>query len=67
MDDIWVSVGSTNFDDRSFRLNDEANLNALDPGFAREQARVFDEDRAAARSVWERFQERWARLVRSQR
>ena len=22
VDDVWVSVGSTNFDDRSFRLND---------------------------------------------
>jgi cardiolipin synthase A/B len=46
VDDIWASVGSTNFDSRSFRLNDEANLNILDPGFAREQAEVFEEDRA---------------------
>ena len=30
VDDMWVSVGSTNFDNRSFRLNDEANLNVLD-------------------------------------
>ena len=30
IDDCWVSVGSTNFDNRSFRLNDEANLNAID-------------------------------------
>ena len=29
-DDLLVSVGSTNFDDRSFRLNDEASLNILD-------------------------------------
>lgn len=29
VDDVWVSVGSTNFDTRSFRLNDEANLNYL--------------------------------------
>ena len=34
VDGIWVSVGSTNFDNRSFRLNDEANLNVLDRGFA---------------------------------
>jgi cardiolipin synthase A/B len=46
VDDVWASVGSTNFDSRSFRLNDEANLNILDPGFAREQAAVFEEDRA---------------------
>ena len=34
IDDCWVSVGSTNFDNRSFRLNDEANLNAIDHEFA---------------------------------
>jgi cardiolipin synthase len=51
VDDYMVSVGSTNFDDRSFRLNDEANLNMYDAGFAREQVAIFDEDRAHARSV----------------
>jgi cardiolipin synthase len=76
VDDVWVSVGSTNFDNRSFRLNDEANLNVLDPGFAREQARVFDDDRGRSRQVtleaWrkrplsERLRERWALLFRSQ-
>jgi len=34
VDDLWTSVGSTNFDNRSFRLNDEANLNILDAEFA---------------------------------
>src|SRR6185503_18770981 len=38
VDDLWTSVGSTNFDNRSFRLNDEANLNILDAQFALEQA-----------------------------
>ena len=76
VDDIWVSVGSTNFDDRSFRLNDEANLNVLDPEFGRGQALAFAEDRRRSREVtlaawrrrplWERVQERWARLLRSQ-
>jgi cardiolipin synthase len=51
VDDCWVSVGSTNLDNRSFRLNDEANLNVLDNQFAREQARVFAEDRAHSRPV----------------
>jgi cardiolipin synthase len=46
VDEVWASVGSTNFDSRSFRLNDEANLNILDAGFAREQAAAFEEDRA---------------------
>jgi cardiolipin synthase A/B len=35
VDGLLVSVGSTNFDSRSFALNDEANLNILDRDFAR--------------------------------
>jgi cardiolipin synthase len=76
VDDVWSSVGSTNFDDRSFRLNDEANLNILDSSFGAEQARVFAEDRARSRRItlaeWEqrpwteRLQERFATLVKSQ-
>ncbi|MCD6050933.1 MAG: phospholipase D/Transphosphatidylase, partial [Verrucomicrobia bacterium] len=49
VDDVWVSVGSTNFDDRSFRLNDEANLNIYDATFAREQVKVFEEDKSKSR------------------
>ena len=37
VDEFLVSVGSTNFDNRSFRLNDEANLNIYDAAFAAEQ------------------------------
>jgi cardiolipin synthase len=44
VDQQWMSVGSTNFDDRSFRLNSEENLNILDKDFAEIQARVFAED-----------------------
>ncbi|HEX3235964.1 MAG TPA: phospholipase D-like domain-containing protein [Gemmatimonadales bacterium] len=51
VDDLWVSVGSTNFDERSFRLNQEANLNVLDPGFAEEQVRVFREDRQRSKRI----------------
>jgi cardiolipin synthase len=51
IDDCWVSVGSTNFDNRSFRLNDEANLNVIDPDFAKEQAHVFATDKQASRQV----------------
>ena len=43
VDEVWTSVGSTNFDNRSFRLNDEANLNVLDPEFAASQAKVFEQ------------------------
>ena len=49
VDDVWVSVGSTNFDDRSFRLNDEANLNIYDAAFAVEQVKVFDNDKSKSR------------------
>ena len=76
VDDLWTSVGSTNFDNRSFRLNDEANLNILDAGFAAAQARVFEEDKARSRRIsleeWrrrplrERIVERLAGLVRLQ-
>ena len=39
-----VSVGSTNFDIRSFRLNDEASLNIYDHGFAQQMTGVFEKD-----------------------
>lgn len=51
VDALWVSVGSTNFDARSFRLNDEANLNVYDETFAREQIRVFEADLKRARRI----------------
>jgi cardiolipin synthase len=35
VDDLWVSVGSTNMDNRSFKLNDEANLNIIDRDWAK--------------------------------
>ena len=44
VDKLMVSVGSTNFDNRSFRLNDEANLNILDKDFALEQTQIFESD-----------------------
>jgi cardiolipin synthase len=51
IDDRWVSVGSANFDNRSFRLNDEANLNVMDKSFAEEQAQLFEKDKQACRQV----------------
>lgn len=44
VDSLMVSVGSTNFDPRSFRLNDEANLNIYAADFARRQVEVFNDD-----------------------
>jgi cardiolipin synthase A/B len=51
VDEVWTSVGSTNFDNRSFRLNDEANLNILDAEFAAGQAEVFDQDKGRSRRI----------------
>jgi cardiolipin synthase len=47
-DEYMVSVGSTNFDMRSFELNDEASLNVYDSAFARQMTDVFDRDLKAS-------------------
>ncbi len=51
IDDVWTSVGSTNFDNRSFSINDEANLNVYDRDFAREQIRAFEADLKRSRRI----------------
>jgi cardiolipin synthase len=51
VDELLVSVGSTNWDPRSFRLNDEANLNIYDGDFARQQVDVFRQDLTKSRRV----------------
>ena len=44
IDGLWAVVGSTNFDNRSFGLNDEVNLVAVDPALARRLETDFDRD-----------------------
>ena len=44
VDREMVSVGSTNFDLRSFQLNDEASLNVYNHAFAERMTAVFEED-----------------------
>jgi cardiolipin synthase len=51
VDELLVSVGSTNWDPRSFGLNDEANLNIYDADFARRQVEVFRQDLTKSRQV----------------
>lgn len=51
VDERFVSVGSTNFDNRSFAVNDEANLNVLDAAFARRQVEIFEADLAQSRRI----------------
>ena len=76
VDQLLVSVGSTNFDNRSFRLNDEANLNVYDAQFAQRQTRVFEDDIRRSRRVtyedWlnrplrEKVHEKMTAVLRSQ-
>jgi len=51
VDGLLTSVGSTNFDNRSFRLNDEATLNIIDEGFAGQQTKIFEADLAKSKVV----------------
>ena len=76
VDDLLVSVGSTNFDNRSFRLNDEATLNILDAPFAAQQTATFEADLAVSKPLthaqwqarpWtEKLREQLASLVGAQ-
>jgi cardiolipin synthase len=76
VDHELVSVGSTNFDLRSFRLNDEASLNVYDRDFAERMTRVFEQDLAKSRrytyETWkqrpwtEKFAEKFILPLKSQ-
>ncbi len=76
VDRLLTSVGSTNFDNRSFRLNDEATLNIIDADFAGQQTGIFEADLERSRVVtfaqwsarpWrEKLGERLAALIGSQ-
>lgn len=58
VDGEMASVGSTNFDIRSFRLNDEASLNVYDRDFAARMSKVYEADLERARPY---DYERWRR------
>jgi cardiolipin synthase len=51
IDSIWGVVGSTNFDNRSFGINDEVNLAARDPDFTQRLQQDFAKDLACSRKV----------------
>jgi cardiolipin synthase len=51
IDGRWASIGSTNFDDRSFELNDEIALVIYDEHVARELEQTFERDLAHATPV----------------
>lgn len=68
VDGVWCAIGSSNFDDRSFEINNEVMLGVHNAGFARQMEAVFEHDArdcteldAAAwgrRGPWRRLQER---------
>ena len=51
VDENWATLGSANFDERSFRLNDETNVNVYDRGFVGQQIALFELDRSRSRPV----------------
>ena len=51
VDGRWSSVGSANFDDRSFEINDEVTLAIADEGIARELEEIFEKDLKSAKKV----------------
>jgi cardiolipin synthase len=76
VDDLFATVGSTNFDSRSFRYNDEIELAIYDSNVAGRLEEMFEADLEKSRpytyeqwvnrSIWNRFTE-WLLLpVRSQ-
>ncbi len=76
VDHHLVSVGSTNFDLRSFQLNDEASLNVYDTQFANRMTEVFERDLKQTKQytyqMWsnrpwkEKFAERFIQPLKSQ-
>jgi len=64
VDGVWSVVGSTNFDNRSFGLNDEVNMAVFDEHFAARLAEDFANDVANSRAI---SYEEWARRPLLQR
>lgn len=73
IDNVWSTVGSTNFDLWSFMRNDEINAIILSVGFAKEMEELFKKDLAESKEVtqeewsrrpmWNRMKEFFARLL----
>ena len=51
IDDTWSVIGSTNFDSRSFGLNDEVNVAVREPALARRLAADFTRDLESSRPI----------------
>ncbi len=76
VDGVWSTIGSINFDNRSFALNDEANVSIHDVRLAREMEKQFEFDlkqskeftrrRWSRRGIWEKTQEKFGSLFTPQ-
>jgi cardiolipin synthase len=51
IDDMWTVIGSTNFDYRSFSINDEVNLAVMDRALTRRVGQDFERDLANSREI----------------
>jgi cardiolipin synthase len=59
IDGVWSTIGSTNFDNRSFALNQEVNLTVYDSGIAQRLEQIFQEDLKYSQPVtYEQWQSR---------
>ena len=76
IDSLWCVVGSTNFDSRSFGLNDEVNVAIPDSGVFNRLEEDFETDLKSSRQVsyaqwkhrplWEKAQERLGWLIENE-
>src|SRR4051812_14293664 len=60
VDDYFVTAGSVNFDERSFHINDESNINVLDRALAAQLVEDFERDKAQSTEMTERRMKRTA-------
>jgi len=51
VDGVWATIGSTNFDNRSFALNEELNVAVYDRKIARQLEQIFAADLKRSRKV----------------
>jgi cardiolipin synthase len=51
VDDLFVTIGSVNFDNRSFGINDEVNINLLSRPVATAARKLFEDDLRASRPI----------------
>ena len=76
VDGAWATVGTTNFDNRSFALSEETNVCFWQPRLVEELRRIFTADLARCRKVelatwkrrgaWQQTRERFASLIEDQ-